>query len=149
MNHADATETLRARDRAAIERVIENWNLAWTTKDAKLAAGEYSEDADWTNAFGMSGVGRGEIERILTEVFALPFVMAGDSETVDQSIRFLEPHIALVLTRVQRLGQLSPSGEDIGIRRTSHLRILSKDGSGWQIISYLISDARSTQGKGH
>ena len=129
-------------DQAAVEQVIEHWNTAWQTKDAKLAAQDYSDNADWTNAFGMKKKGRAEIEKFLAEVFSLPFVMAGQSKTVEQSVRFIKPDVALAVTRVERAGQLTPSGEQLGTRQTSHLRALVKSGGSWKIISHLISDAR-------
>lgn len=132
-------------DQSLIEQVVENWNRAWQTKDAKLAAQDYSDDADWTNAFGMKRKGRAEIEKILGEVFALPFVMAGQSETANQSIRFIKPDVALVITRVERAGQRTPSGAELGTRQTSHLRVLMKSGGRWRIVSHLISDARDTE----
>ena len=149
MANVRASEDQQTSDQAAIERAIENWNVAWKVKDPKLAAQDYSDNADWTNAFGMSRVGRVEIEKLLTEVFALPFVMAGDSETVAQDIRFIKPDLALVITRVQRKGQRNPTGQDIGQRRTSHLRVFAKTGDGWQVVSHLISDARDTQQAAH
>ena len=132
-------------DRAAIEKAIHHWNTAWDTKDSALAAQDYAADADWTNAFGMVRKGRAEIQATLAEVFALPFVMAGDSETVDQSIRFLGPDTALVLTRVQREGQKNPGQQSIGTRHTSHLRVFSRIDGRWQIVSHLISDARDRE----
>ena len=132
-------------DQSLIEQVVENWNTAWQTKDAKLAAQDYSDDADWTNAFGMKRKGRAEIEKILGEVFSLPFVMAGQSETANQSIRFIKPDVALVITRVERAGQRTPSGAELGTRQTSHLRVLMKSGGRWRIVSHLISDARDTE----
>lgn len=133
------------RDQALIEQVIEKWNRAWETKDAKLAAQDYSDDAEWTNAFGMKRTGRAEIEKILAEVFSLPFVMAGKSNTVAQSVRFIKPDVALVATHVERTGQRTASGEELGVRQTSHLRVLMKSQGGWKIVSHLISDARDTQ----
>jgi uncharacterized protein (TIGR02246 family) len=129
-------------DELLIEQVIENWNKAWQTKDAKLAAQDYSDDADWTNAFGMKKKGRAEIEKILAEVFSLPFVVAGQSKTVEQSVRSIKPDVALVVTRVERAGQRTPSGSELGIRQTTHLRVLMKSEGRWKVISHLISDAR-------
>lgn len=129
-------------DQLLIEQVIENWNRAWQTKDAKLAAQDYSNDAEWTNAFGMKRKGRAEIEKFLTEVFSLPFVMAAQSKVVEQSVRLIKPDVALVITRVERVGQRTPSGEAMGTRQTSHLRVLMKSGESWKIVSHLISDAR-------
>lgn len=144
-----AAELQQKTDKAEIERAIENWNTAWKIRDPRLAAQDYSDNADWTNAFGMSRVGRAEIESVLTEVFKLPFVMAGDSGTVAQDIRFIGTDHAVVSTRVERLGQRNPAGQDIGQRRTSHLRVFEKNDGIWQIISHLISDARDTQQPGH
>ena len=132
-------------DQALIEQTIENWNKAWETKDYKLATQDYSDDADWTNAFGMKRKGRGEIEKVLAEVFSLPFVMAGQSKTVEQTVRFVKPDIALVITRVERIGQQNPTGAELGTRQTSHLRVLAKAKGQWKIVSHLISDARDTE----
>ncbi len=136
-------------DQAGVEQVIENWNKAWQTKDYKLAAQDYSPDADWINAFGMKRRGRAEIEKVLSEVFALRFVMAGQSKTVEQSVRFISPDVAIALTRVERAGQRIPSGTELGTRQTSHLRVLIKSEGKWKIVSHLISDARDTEQRGH
>ena len=136
-------------DQAQIEQVVENWYKAWQTKDSKLAAQDYSDDADWTNAFGMKRKGRAEIEKILAEVFALPFVMAGQDKVVEQSVRSIKPDVALVITRVERVGQRIPSGGELGTRQTSHLRVLVKSKGRWKIISHLVSDARDTERREH
>jgi uncharacterized protein (TIGR02246 family) len=136
-------------DQALIEQVIENWNRAWQTKDAKLAAQDYSDDADWTNAFGMKRKGRAEIEKILAEVFSLPFVMAGHSRTAEQSVRLVKPDVALVVTVVERAGQRTPTGAELGMRQTNHLRVVMKSEGRWKIISHLISDARDTERREH
>lgn len=136
-------------DQVLIEQVIEHWNKAWQTRDAKLAAQDYSDDADWTNAFGMKRKGRAEIEKILSQVFSLPSVMAGQSKTAGQSVRFIKPDVALVSTQVERAGQRTPSGAELGTRHTSHLRVLMKSEGRWKIISHLISDARDTERREH
>lgn len=136
-------------DQAAVKQVVERWNKAWQTKDPELAAQDYSDDADWTNAFGMRRKGRAEIERFLAEVFSLPFVMAGQSKTVDQFVRLIKPDVALVITRVERAGQRTPSGAELDTRQTSHLRVLMKIRGSWIIISHLISDARDPERREH
>jgi len=136
-------------DQFLVEQAIENWNKAWQSKDFKLAAQDYSDDADWTNAFGMKKKGRAEIEKVLAEVFALPFVMAGQSKTVEQTVNFIKPDVALVVTRVERAGQQVSSGAELGTRQTSHLRVFVKSKGKWKIISHLISDARNTEQPKH
>ena len=132
-----------------VDSVIENWNQGWVKKDAKLATRDYTDDADWTNAFGMKKKGRAEIEKFLNEVFSLPFVMGGQSKTVEQTVRTIRTDVALVITRVERVGQRTPTGGDLGTRQTSHLRVLVKVGNEWKIISHLISDARDPQRPEH
>lgn len=132
-----------------VEQLLQNWNRAWESKDPKLAAQDYADDADWTNAFGMKRKGRAEIEKFLTEVFSLPFVMAAQSKTADQSIRFIKPDVALITTTVEREGQQTPTGETMAKRHTSHLRVAVKSTNGWKIVSHLISDARDPQRREH
>ena len=137
------------KDRAAIEAALSNWLAAWETKDPALAARDYSADADWTNAFGMTRRGREEIEALLTEVFGLPFVMAGDTVYPPPEIRFLTETIALVRTEARREGQMTSDGESLGVRRTTHLRVFEKRKDEWLIVSHLISDARDTERPAH
>lgn len=138
-----------AAEREAVERSIDRWNTAWRTKDAALAASDYSADADFTNAFGQARQGRREIERLLAEVFALPFVMAGESRVVEQTVRFPSPDVAVATTLVERRGQQSANGEPLGPRQTSHLRVFLKTDGRWVIVSHLISDARDTKAAAH
>lgn len=136
-------------DEAMIFAAIDRWDRAWQIKDPALGAQDYSDNADWTNAFGMRREGRAAIRATLAEVFALPFVAAGTSETQGHSVRFLGADAALVLTRVERAGQYSPSGEGLGERRTSHLRVFEKQDGQWRIVAHLISDARDTESPMH
>jgi uncharacterized protein (TIGR02246 family) len=103
-------------DRAAIEKAVENWMAAWERKDPHLAVQDYAEDADWTNVFGVRCRSRAELETTLTKIFSSPFAMAGRDTVGGQELRFLRPDVALVRTRVERHGQLMPSGEPMGTR---------------------------------
>ena len=93
--------------------------------------------------------GRAEIQKFLAEVFSLPFVMAAQSKVIEQSVKFIKPDVALVITRVERVGQRTPTGEELGTRETTHLRVLMKSKENWKIISHLISDARDPQRREH
>lgn len=132
-------------DRKAIEQAYENWYRAWEIKDAKLAAQDYADNAVWINAFGMKRNGQKEIEKTLEQVFSMDFVMAGESKTVEKTITFLKPDVAIINSRVEREGQKSPSGEQMLTRQTSHLRVFVKTDGKWQIVSHLISDARDRE----
>jgi len=146
---APAQGTPSAADSAAISAALGNWFRAWEVKDAALGARDYTPDAAWTNAFGMTRQGRAAIEATLREVFALPFVTAGESQPTRQEIRWVRPDVALVVTTVERTGQQAPDGAPLGLRRTTHHRVFVRGAAGWQIASHLISDARDQQRPGH
>src|SRR3990170_1855449 len=131
--------------RASVIATIQNWDRAWHIKDPRLGAQDYSDDAHWVNAFGMRRTGRRAIEQTLAQVFSLPFVAVGESRTIGHEVRFLRPDIAVVSTTVERRGQLTPDGKQLGVRQTSHLRVLQRRRGRWFIVSHLISDARDRQ----
>jgi uncharacterized protein (TIGR02246 family) len=134
-------------DRAAIEKAVENWMAAWERKDPHLAVQDYAEDADWTNVFGVRCRSRAELETTLTQIFSSPFAMAGRDTVVSKE--FLRPDVALVRTRIERHGQFMPSGEPMGTRHTTHLRVFERTEAGWKIVSHLISDARDQERPQH
>ncbi len=45
-------------DRSAVLETLNSWNRGWAEADASTAVEDYSEDADWTNAFGDRFQGR-------------------------------------------------------------------------------------------
>jgi uncharacterized protein (TIGR02246 family) len=137
------------KDKAAIIAAIKRWDRAWQAKDAKLAASDYSATTHWVNAFGQRGRSRAEVERMLREVFSLPFVVAGNSRTLGHDVRFLSKDVAVVATQVERSGQKTPEGRELGPRHTSHLRVFQRESESWRITSHLISDARDRQAPSH
>jgi hypothetical protein len=88
------------------------------------------EGADWTNVFGVTCKGRAEIEATVGEIFSFPYVMAGRDRVVGQEVRFIGRDVALAKTRVERIGQLTASGEPLGTRQTTRLRVFSRHGGG-------------------
>jgi uncharacterized protein (TIGR02246 family) len=130
-------------DSAAIFSAVEHWERAWEVHDPVLAASDYSDDADWTNAFGMRRGGRAEIQSLLTEVFGLPFVMAGRTDYEYHDLRFLSRTIAVLRSRALRDGQQLPNGTVEDTRRTNHLRVFEKRDGTWLIVSHLIGDERT------
>lgn len=144
-----AALTQDEQDSADIEDALGNWLQGWEQGDVELAVKDYSEDADFTNAFGMTRRGRADIRDLLNVVFSLDFVMAGDTAYSAPEVRFLSANIALVRTSAERQGQLTTDGESLGVRRTAHLRVFEKREGQWVIVSHLISDARDTERAEH
>jgi uncharacterized protein (TIGR02246 family) len=140
---------MTSEDERAIVKAVEDWTAAWENGDWRLATQHYAADADWTNAFGVTCNSRAELEATLADIFSLPYVMAGRDRVVDHELRSVRPDVVLVTTRVDRSGQLTPSGEALGTRHTTHLRVLARTDAGWTIVSHLISDARVFQQPHH
>ncbi len=142
------TQTISENDSIEITSKIDDWNEAWKIKDAQLAAKWYSEDADFTNAFGFSMIGNSAIEEYLTKVFNMDFVMAGNSEQTSLKIKWVADNSILAITTISRIGQLQSDGSELGDRTTTHHRLFKKD-TDWRIIAHLISDARSIESSKH
>lgn len=141
-------QTISEKDRLEINQKIADWNQAWKIKDASLAAKWYSEDADFTNAFGFSMIGKSEIDSYLTRVFKMDFVMAGNSEQTSIKLKYISSNTILAISTIERKGQKTNDGEELGPRQTSHHRLFQKKDS-WLIVAHLISDARSIETKKH
>jgi len=142
-------QNFSTKDSAQVASIIEDWNRAWVNKDYLLASRWYSQDAKFTNAFGDHRKGQGEVEALLKEVFALPFVMSGKTETTEHQYQILDDNHVIVHSAVIRKGQQMPDGSLMPDRQTSHLRVFHKGKDGWKIKAHLISDARDKQNSKH
>jgi len=142
-------QSLSSRDSITILSIINDWNQAWETKDYLLAAKGYSHDAGFTNAFGDKRNGQKEVQDLLNEVFSLPFVMSGKSETAEHRFQVLNNTTVIVHTSVVRKGQQMPDGTVMPDRQTTHMRVFQKMGDTWTIKGHLISDARDKQSSKH
>lgn len=142
-------QSLSSKDSLQIHSLIEDWNKGWEVKDYILAAKWYSGDARFTNAFGDKRNGKKEVENLLKEVFALPFVMSGISETAEHRYQPLSNNDIIVHTAVIRKGQQMPDGSVMPDRQTTHLRVFKRDAAGWKIKAHLISDARDKHSSKH
>lgn len=120
-------QILSKSDSLDITSKIDDWNKAWKTKDHVLAAKWYSNDADFTNAFGFSMIGQDAIEEYLERVFKMDFVMAGDSEQTSLKLRPIAVDVVLVISTISRTGQKMSDNSDLGPRSTTHHRLFKKD----------------------
>lgn len=136
-------QSVPAADSIALFSAMERWEEGWRVEDPALASQDYSDDADWTNAFGMRRIGRTAIHELLTEVFDLPFVMAGDTEYEFHDMMPLGSDVILLRSRAIRVGQELPDGTVEEPRRTGHLRVFQRRGNEWLIVSHLIGDERT------
>lgn len=138
-NHALAQTTA---DSVAILKIFDSWNQGWAEKDVTLAIKDYSEDVDFTNAFGDRFQGKESLKKGLEFIFSLPFVMAGNSSNSEfTDITFLSSDIALVRSKLIRTGQQTSKGKIMPDRHINHLRVIKLIDGEWKIVSHLISDA--------
>ena len=142
------SQNISEKDSLEITEKIGDWNKAWKIKDASLAAKWYSKDADFTNAFGFSMIGKNEIELYLERVFKMDFVMAGNSKQTSIKLKYISENTILAITTIEREGQKISNGEELGPRKTTHHRLFYKKDN-WEIIAHLISDARSIKTNKH
>ncbi len=124
-----------------IMRTIENWNEGWDKKDVELAIADYSEDTDWTNAFGDRMQSKSELRELLKEIFAMDFVMEGTDNYQNEDVQFLTDNLALLRSTNIRKGQKWSDGSLMKDRHIHHLRVYKKIDDEWKIISHMISQA--------
>ncbi|PZX51986.1 Cif family virulence factor [Algoriphagus chordae] len=147
-SHGLIAQNIAESDSIQIVSKIDDWNRAWEIKDVELACKWYSNNADFTNAFGFNRIGQLEIQKYLTEVFAFGFVMSGATEQTSLKLKQLSEKAILAITTVEREGQKAADNKNLGTRRTTHYRVFEKTEE-WRITAHLVSDARSIDSEIH
>jgi uncharacterized protein (TIGR02246 family) len=143
------SQSVTVADSTEIAQKIDDWNTGWIEKDYEITTKWYSDQAEFTNAFGHNMVGKTEIRSLLKEVFSLPFVMAGSSRVSGQKMVPVSKNVVLVITQIERSGQETPDGTGLDTRKTTHHRLFVKDNEEWLIAGHLISDARDRGSSDH
>lgn len=129
-------------DSAAILKAFDSWNLGWAERDADLAVSDYADDVDWTNAFGDRFQGKDALLQGLQRIFSLDFVMSGNADGNEfTDLRFISPDVAVVRSKLLRKGQMTSVGDLMPDRHINHLRVFTRRGERWLIVSHLISQA--------
>lgn len=129
-------------DKQEILQTIENWNTGWDSKDVELAIKDYSDETDWTNAFGDRMKSKEELRALLEEIFAMDFVMTGKQNYIENEVEFIKDDIALVRSKNLRKNQEWSDGSQMGDRDINHLRVYQKFNGEWKIINHMISQAQ-------
>ncbi|MCK8521462.1 hypothetical protein M0D21_07780 [Aquimarina sp. D1M17] len=131
----------RNSDSKEILKTIDNWNKGWEVKDVELAIKDYSDKTDWTNAFGDRMQSKTELRQLLTEIFAMDFVMTGVDNYVNDDVQFLTEDIALLRSKNIRSGQKWSDGTIMKDRYIHHLRVYQRINNEWKITNHMISQA--------
>jgi uncharacterized protein (TIGR02246 family) len=133
-------------DQQAVGEGMMRLATAFRTLDPNGLEALYSEDADWTNAFGTTKKGAAEIVAYLTQLFADPHFAAGKPVGPPQaSMRFVTDDVAVVKTYIEREGQQTSDGEQLPVRRNHSLKVFRREVGGWRIVSDIYMDARDDE----
>ncbi len=124
-----------------IDQTIQDWDKAWETKNLELALKHYSDDIDWTNAFGDRVQSKKELKELLGFIFKMDFVMSGENNYGKNEITFLNDSLVKVRSLNIRKNQEWADGTKMNDRYISHLRIYKKTRDNWLITDHMISQA--------
>ena len=127
-------------DEAAIRAIINHWQQTWENFDASVLAGDYSDDADWLNAFGVRLKGGAKIVNFVSTVVKRPNVQGRHTTWGEPTIRFVRSDVALAYRDYSTVGHKTPNGQEMPERKTHSTWLLTKDGGRWRIARQVISD---------
>jgi uncharacterized protein (TIGR02246 family) len=137
---AAAIQAGSAEDEAAIRAIVNHWQQSWENFDASVLAGDYAEDADWQNAFGVRLKGGAKIVDFVSRVVKRSTVQGRHTTWGEPTVRFVRPDVALAYRDYSTVGHKDLSGKEMPERKTHSTWLLTKDGGKWRIASHVISD---------
>jgi uncharacterized protein (TIGR02246 family) len=143
-NVARAQETGRSADEAAIRAIARHWEEAWQRFDASVLTNDYAADADFMDAFGNRHKGSEAIVNAMTRQLASPQVRQRQTTWKAAVVRFVRNDVAIVYQDYETVGQTTPTGEPVAKRDTRSVRMLTKDGGQWRIVTHYIMDPRES-----
>lgn len=127
-------------DEAAIRAIVNHWQQSWENFDASILAGDYADDADWLNAFGVRIKGGAKIVEFVSKVVKRPTVQGRHTTWGEPTVRFVRPDVALAYRDYTTVGHKTLNGQEMPQRNTHSTWLLTKDGGRWRIASHVISD---------
>src|SRR6476469_303689 len=129
-----------AADEAAIRAIVNHWQHAWEKFDASVVRGDYADDADWINAFGVTRSGADKIVAQMATFLKNPAVQGRHTQWDEPRIRFLRSDVALAHRDYKTVGQKTLDGVAMPQRITHATWFLTKENGKWLIASQVISD---------
>lgn len=122
-------------EEAAIKALMVRTTDAFNRHDAKAWAQFCTPDARLVTVRGESMNGVAEIERGLTTIFETRGKNA-QLKTLDITVRFIRPDVALAYITNQMSGITSPSGDSQSPHTELSVRVLVKDRDVWRITAF-------------
>jgi uncharacterized protein (TIGR02246 family) len=137
---AATVQTGTAEDEATVRAIVNHWQQAWENFDASVLAGDYAEDADWLNAFGVRIKGGAKIVEFVSKVVKRSGVQGRHTTWGEPTVRFVRPDVALAYRDYTTAGHKTPNGQEMPERKTHATWLLTKDGGKWRIASHVMCD---------
>ena len=129
-----------AEDETAVRTIVLHWQQSWEHFDASVLQGDYADDADWLNAFGVRIKGGAKIVEFVSRVVKRPNVQGRQTTWDEPVIRFIRPDVAVAYRDFRTIGHKTLDGKEMPQRNTHSTWILTKDENRWRIASQVISD---------
>jgi uncharacterized protein (TIGR02246 family) len=124
-----------AADEQAIRSIMAATTDAFTNHDAKAWARYCTPTARLVTVRGESMEGAAEIEKGLTSIFQTRGKTAR-LRTLDLSIRFLRPDVALAYVTNEMSGLVSADGRPQLAHRELSIRVVVKDAGAWKVAAF-------------
>jgi uncharacterized protein (TIGR02246 family) len=131
----NAQSPTNREDEKAIKNVIAGTTEAFNKHDAKAFARFYTPDAELVTVRGERMKGADEIEKGLATIFATR-ATAATLKTLDVSIRFIKPDVAVAHVTNEMSGVVNAGGQEMSPHRELSIRVLVKDKGTWRVTTF-------------
>lgn len=131
----EAQRTLEQANEDAIKQVIVEMTTGFNSHDGRAASLMYAPDAKLVTVRGEVMNGRAEIEKGLSSIFATRAKNAMH-RTLDVSVRFIRPDVALAHVTNELSGLVAPDGQELPAHQELSLRVFTKDDGQWRVAAF-------------
>ena len=127
----------------AIGQLLFKLESAFKHHDVELLRDVYTDDVNWTNAFGRHIEGKEKVIQYLKGLFQEPRFTSGQLKgRPEADVQVVTDDVVVVNTYAEIAGQKTTKG-DIPLRRNHSLKVLVKTKDNhWRIASEMYMDAR-------
>ena len=122
-------------DEEAIRKVIVEMTDGFNSHDGAAASRMYLANAPLVTVRGEVMKGQAEIEKGLSAIFATR-AKAATHKTLNVSISFLRPDIALAHVTNELSGLVAPDGQALPPHQELSLRVFAKTDAGWKVAAF-------------
>ena len=131
----EAQRTLEQANEDAIRQVIVEMTTGFNSHDGRAASLMYAPDAKLVTVRGEVMNGRAEIEKGLSSIFATRAKNA-THRTLDVSVRFIRPDVALAHVTNELSGLVAPDGQALPAHQELSLRVFTKVDGQWWVAAF-------------